>query len=255
MEFGDKTFTEAEVRRPTGGVSADTKRVADNGDVYAAMAIFVAGCLVSLGEETDRGQLRAYARGMSFVNAEYLALQALMATGIPDNIEGVYACPRCNNRITVEPDDGERISDLEVRYADGPVFVDTEVDPPVKITNDSTDEELVCVETLKIGMPSLSQLSKAFKKFGMADRTRMQFDAYVDATSEVNGASVDGKWRATWGMMVFNRMDVMTINKITGGLKGYGMANTVSRVCPACGKRWDAEVDTTGFFASGLEGN
>ena len=259
MEFGDKTFTEAEIRRPTGGVIADTKRVADRGDVYAAMATFVAGCLVSLGDETDRGQLRVYARELSYVNAEYLAIEALVATGIADDIEGVYACPRCDHQITVEPteddDEGEHISDLEVKYAEGPVFADVEVDPPVKITNASTEEELVCVETIKVGMPSLSQLSRAFKRYGMADRVRMQFSAYVDSTEEVNGAPVDGKWRSTWGMLVFDRMDAMTVNEITRGLREHGRAIAVSRLCPSCGKRWDAEVDTTGFFASGLEGN
>ncbi len=259
MEFGDKTFTEAEIRRPTGGVIADTKKAADNGDIYAAMATFVAGCLASLGDETDRGQLRVYARGLSFVDAEYLAIQALMAAGISDDIEGVYACPRCDNRITVEPaeddDDGERISDLEVKYAEEPVFAEVEVDPPVKIINDTTGEELVCVETIKVGTPSLSQLSRAFKKFGMADKVRMQFSAYVDATATVNGTPVDGKWKATWGMLVFERMDVMIVNKITAGLREYGTVNTVSRVCPSCGKRWDAEVDTAGFFASGLAGS
>jgi len=94
MEFGDKTFTEAEIRRPTGGVIADTKRVADKGDVYAAMATFVAGCLVSLGDETDRGQLRVYARELSYVNAEYLAIQALVATSVPNRY---FQAPAANS--------------------------------------------------------------------------------------------------------------------------------------------------------------
>ena len=252
FEFGGKRYDEAEIRRPTGGVIADTKRVADQGDFYGAIATFVAGCLESLGKETDRGQLRVLTREMPYPDAEFLSIQSLILAGVADDMEGVYSCPRCHNQIIVDVDDGEKISEIPVNYAEDLVAADVELVDPVILKNQSTDEEIVNVQSLKVKVPTLGQLSRAFKRYGLNDQVRLQFAAYVDATETINGQTIDGHWKSSWGMLVFERMAASQVNAITRVLREYGMATFVERICTQCGKHWDAEVDTAGFFASGL---
>lgn len=251
FEFAGKTYAEAELRRPTGGLLADTRKAADRQEIYEALITFVAGCTESLDGQADRAQLRVLAREMPYPSAEYLAIQALVLAGVDDDIEGVYECPRCHHKVTVEAGGEDRISNLDLRVAPAPVVVQHHLEAPVVIVG-RDEEELFRLESIELTPPTLGALSRAYGKYGFADQIRLQFAAYVESAVRVNGQAPEPRWRTVWGMMAFERMDSADVNAITRSLRSLGLDNTVSRMCPRCGKEWRAEVDTAGFFASGL---
>ncbi len=253
FEFGGKLYREAELRRPSGAVQADARKAADKGEVYEAMIVFVGGCLESLEGQTDRAQLRILTREMPYADGEYLAIQAMIKAGAADDIEGVYPCPRCHRQLIIDAGGQDKISDLPVRQVEEPPLIVAELETPA-VVEKADGEELFRLDSLALGIPTLGMLSKAFARYGFADQVRLQFAAYVEATVKVNGQAPDGRWRTTWGMMAFERMDATDVNRITRQIREFGMETTLARTCPSCGKEWRAEVDTAGFFASGLRG-
>jgi hypothetical protein len=250
FEWGGEVYAEAEVKAATAGVIADTSKALKDGNWYAGMQVFVAGCLESLGSQRDLTGIRQAVREMPYQDAEFIAIQVFIAMGVSDDVSALYTCPRagCGKTITGE---SEKVGDLQVVESEDPVVVRRELKTPVEVKSLKGEPQCDVLE-LAIRAPSLGELSKAFAKFGESDLVRVEFAAYVASTELLNGRPPERQWFTTWGMMAFNRMSAEDANAITEEFRRYGVQNRVTKTCPKCGFEWEAEVSTAGFFVSGL---
>jgi hypothetical protein len=251
-------WTEATLGKITGGALADAQAAAEGGDyfkaVLALLAVVVAEVIDEKGvAETDRAQVKTIVREMPSIDAEYLSTEALSLSGGEDYIEGIYRCPRpgCDGEIISEGDGADKISDLETVYAEEPDEpIDMSLASPVRIVNTRTGALLVDVTTLVLRQPVVRDYIRAFSKVGMKDQLRYQYAAYAEAILLVNEEKVDDKWRNTWGSFVFEKMERADLSEVGRRIRSKGLQTRLPKTCPKCGKRWDAEVSTAGFFAS-----
>lgn len=253
-----------EIRKPNTGCIADTKKMSDSGDQYGAISFFVAHCTESMetvnGDTiTDRDRIKSLVRNMPYRSAEYVFTQIMLLRHPEDGVEGVYYCPRCKTRIICEAkkdsatgellsDTRDFIRDLKVTFAEGLSNVQHTFLEPVEVK--TTDGKvLVSVESLVMRHPTLADAISGIRRADKSDELRAQFGIYVDSLVEINGSVVDSKWRNTYGMMVFDRMDPDTdIVEISKKVNEYGMEKRVLRTCPDCEKQWRSIVNTSNFF-------
>lgn len=255
--FGGHTWSEASVGRITGGAIADAQAAAESEDYFKAILALLSHVVTEMsdgngGAETDRAQVKNLLREMPTIDAEYLAVQALAISGDGDNdwIEGVYPCPRCGHQLIIEGEVADRVRDLETSYGDADERVQVRLAQPVKIVSQRTGEVIVAVSSVDMRQPTVRDYIRAFSKVGAKDQLRYQYAAYSEALELVNDEKVDERWRATWGPMIFESMDSTDLSAIGMKIREHGLMTRVPRTCPKCGKRWDAEVSTEGFFAS-----
>lgn len=257
---GERKVIGLEFSRPTGGVLADTRRQAEEGDVYSALMGFIAGSVAEVefddgASVTDRSGVKAAIRSMPYAVANWAAVRIFLNMGRDGEIDGVWVCPRCKHQFYSDPEFPDMIEDLEVSECEGEAIVDAELRFPVEVKNAKTGEVVVSVLSLRIGFPTLDNCVRALRSVGPADEGRLQFAILADALISVDGEVVDQKWRMQWGRMVFERMDGEDLAGIMAELSRYGMQETLPKTCPKCAKRWEAAVDVSGFFASGLRAN
>jgi hypothetical protein len=250
FEWAGERYEDAEVKSATAGVIADTNKSMRDGNWYNAMQTFTSGCLERLGSKTDVVGIRQAVREMPYPDAEFIAVQVFRKMGAEDRINALYTCPRQGCGHTIK-DEEDRVGDLPVVSCEEPLVAHRDFDPPVEVA--TLQGEVLCeVQGIDIRIPSLGELARAFSKYGEADLVRVEFAAYVAATSMLNGEPPAKNWVATWGMMAFNRMSAEDVNAITEDFRRYGIQSRVTKTCPKCDAEWEAEVSTASFFASGL---
>lgn len=250
FEFAGKVYREAEVREPTAGLLADTRKGAEGGNYFAALAIFAGGAMVSCGEEHDPKQLKILAREMPYLSAEAVAIASMIAADVDDSIDTVWSCPRCGAKVS--PPEGSKIGDLPVECADEPVVVEHVLESPVSIERSDGEGTLVEASSLIVRVPSLGNYIKAFARYGTADPVRVEFAALVESTVSVDGVAVERSWVSSLGMVVFNAMKSRDVRAIDAKIKAFGRQNRMPVSCGSCGKEWSAEVNAASFFVSGL---
>jgi len=257
-EWAGHAWNEIELERPRGGLIADTKKVADGGDYYSAMLTFIAGSCSSMSSEdghveTDRASLKNTIREMPYQDVEWAVLRILIMAGNEDAVEGMYECPRCSGQLVCEGEHADRITDLQVVEATSGDQISHEMKYPVEI-RDRDKNLITSAKVVEMRWPTLRDCIVAYGRQGIADTARFQFAIYAQAITKVDGEPVDDRWRTRWGMMLFERMDILDINSLTKIIRSKGQQTTLIKNCPKCGKSWEAEVDTGRFFASGLRG-
>lgn len=253
-----------DIRKPNTGCIADTKKMSDSGDMYGAIAFFVAQCIESIepvnGEAiTDRDRIKSLVRNMPYRSAEYAFTQIMLLRHPEDGVEGVYFCPRCKTRIICEAkrdattgeilsDTRDFIRDFKVTFASGLANVQHTFATPVEIK--TTDGKvLVSVDSFVMRHPTMADAISGTRRADRSDELRSQFGIYVESLVEVSGEVVDNKWRNTYGMMVFDRTDPDTdIVEISRKVNEYGMDKRKLRTCPDCEKQWRSIVNTSNFF-------
>lgn len=259
---GEGLFVDATVIRPRGGVLADSRKAAEQGDFYGSILTFVAGIIERLtdsrgGETDDRAAVRMIVKdSMPFEDANYLAIQSLIMTEAGDEIDGVYPCPRCNEKVYPSEDSPDLISELEVRYADndGALTFSRELKAEVEVREAGSGASLDVISSINLRVATIGDCMKAARSVGQKDVTRLNYAIMASCIIKVNGNEVDDKWRKTWGEWLFERMDSLDIREITRETSRYGYVTSVQRRCPHCDKEWQAEVNTAGFFGSALQG-
>jgi hypothetical protein len=264
----DRIYTEYEFRKPKGSTLADTNDVLSRDGSFQAITEFLSGCIKEFtstdgSTETRQTEIKKIVKAMPYQSAEDAALKIMAAVNPNDKIEGVYACPRCNQQIITGRDDRtgedtrETIEGLPVKYLElnekqefeEIIYIDLE--DPITIKDSRTDQ--VIDEILEIGLkwPTLQDCINGTKRYPTED-TKRQYAIYVSALASVNSEARAAAYKATWGMFIFNEMSSADLKKVSAIMRKYGISKTIERQCPKCGRIWEAPVNTAGFFASGL---
>lgn len=271
--WNSRTITETTIKRPGTEAIADCKDKVASDDLYGGLAIFATGCLSALvdddGKEiSDKSTIKQVVMAMPYRDVEFVLIQAMIKTGLDDVIEGIYPCPRCKKEyIPADPDpeynkndpehnsdDADRISKLKTIFLASPREFLIELETPVDTIDAETDEVINSVTSVKLRDPTMDDMIRAARKVGIGNEERFNAATYAECTVECNGQKVDKKWKNEWGTWLYDRIDFSDSKKIKSEMRKYGTKSTVERVCRYCGRKWEAEVDTGSFFASGLVG-
>jgi predicted RNA-binding Zn-ribbon protein involved in translation (DUF1610 family) len=263
--FNNEVFSNSiEIKKPTPGCIADTKKIADTGDWYGAVAYFISSCTEAIETKndliTDKGNIKNAVRNMSYRTAEYVFTQIMLLRHNDDGVEGVYYCPRCGKQIICEAkkENGEIISDtrdfikqLPVTFAEGLVNIFYTFNESVEIK--TTDGKILeTIENFLMRHPTLSDCMAANKKSDKNDDLRQQFQIYVESLVEINGQEIDNRFKNNFGVLMFDNCDLdIDIVEISKLVNQYGMDKRIERNCPECGKIWKSILNTSNFF--GLE--
>lgn len=265
----DKVYQNIEFKKPTPGIIADTKKLAEENQYYQAMHHFIAACTTGISEAggelvTDRTRIKQIVSEMPYRTADYLCVQIMLLYHPEDGIEGVYPCPRCNKDNMAEVDDRrgidtrDHIHDLEIRMMGKKLESDFQVklseSVKLKIKNSGNEEEdYEHITDFTMRWPTLSDCIKASMRVGTRDNVRLQFNIFGEAITKMNGTEVDAKIRQRFGAFIFENLpDASDMTAVNEQIKRFGMDTEVPKNCIHCGKGWRATVNTANFFASGL---
>lgn len=259
ISFNNKVYTEAEIRKPRGGVIADTQEALDREGSFQAMLEFVSGSIKSFTDESgniEEANIKKICLEMPYLTCEDLAIKIMASVNGDDKIEGIYSCPLCHKEVFCQVSNGEdtrdKMSDLEVSYLDPYVNnIHVELSEPILIQS-KAGETVQEIHSIDLRWPTISDCIAASKKFTEKEAVRLQYSIYVSAIIRVNDGDIQPTWKNTWGMFVFNKMETEDIQKISNELKKYGMKKTIRRRCMGCGKEWDSVISTDSFFVLGL---
>jgi hypothetical protein len=178
-----------------------------------------------------------------------------------DFVEGVYPCPRCNEKTIaektnsdgVEIDTRDRISDLKVNFMEdaSELEFDIEFEKPIIIKTAADEEE---IRNITMTLPTLENHIEAESIYGDGRLVKLQYAVYARAIIKVNGQEVDNSWKKSKGMKLFlSSEDIKSdIGKITDYINQYGVDPRVEKTCKSCGKVWQPIINTSNFFASAL---
>lgn len=273
IQLNGKIYSSVDIDAPTAGVLADTKKVADSGDRFTATLTFLTGCVSAIiGDEneiSEKIQIKSALRQIPYRSAEVLALKSILQIHSDDGIEGLYICPRCQNKVIAQvvEENGEIIMDtrdfignLDIAYMTDYVSnFEINFSEPVVVINALTKEVVLDYKTQRpVGMnkvtmnhPTLAHCIEAQAKQGGADEMRLQYRIYVEAISEIDGMPVEKQFKEKYGMMLFEKIkNINDIGDIAKKVHEYGIDRHVKKVCPNCAKEWKAVVNTSNFFES-----
>lgn len=262
-EVDGVVYTDVKVKKAESLVIAKTTEEVERGNPYAAILQWNVGVTESLsgdGGTLEGEDLRRALRFMPFESAYALACYGMAETKGEDSIPGEYECPKCGKIVKCEKgvEDGVEFDDTDHLFAfDIDIIEDPregivlELSSPVDLKKRDTGEIIETVESIHLSWPTLDQCIRAHQKCPDAEM-RMQFSLYASALQKVNGRPVDGTWRSAFGPRVFEKMDPADTAEINDIMARHSINVTRERVCMKCKTRWDALVDLSSFFASGL---
>ena len=258
---GGTIYTEAELRKPTPNVIADTADALEKG-LYRGVTAFLAGCVSSFsgssGSTVSAEQVRDLVRSLPYQSTEALAIYALLEGDSDDGIEGVYDCPRCGRGrvvceyISAEEDARDHVRDLPVAcMADEDLArtVTLSLSEPYHLQRGK--EGPTEVRSLVLRWPTLRDcISAEAQSPGSA--LRQQMVIYELAVETIGEETYTPGVLSTYAHAVVGGMSRADMRKLGDIMSRYGIRNTVKKTCPKCGKVWDATVATSNFFASAL---
>ena len=265
--YNDVRYTDFELQRVPAYVLADTKKKIDStGNSYSGMKPFLAGCISRIyNEDTEVNDLvgiKSIIGKMPLRCAEYAVIQGSLLFSEDDGVEGCYICPRCEHKVIKEKktldgedtDNRDFVSNLEFNITDesSKTFYFSE---PIRIINLSNNQVIGEIDEMTMTLPTLDQTIAVMDEYGKKDSIRLQFAQYAKAITHINGEEVDSKWRAQWGLYIFEQIRSITkdLKQISDWILSIGLQTKVLRYCPECGKEWKAYIDVTNFFVSGLQ--
>lgn len=260
--YGDRIFTECEIKKPTPGIIADTSRLVEEGKVGMALLVFVSNAITKLvdkkgNEEINNEKIRTICREMKQRCIEDVAIDILLNLDECDSVEGVYECPRCGKQIICEVKDGfdttDKISELSIEYyeEEEDYFEKDFVNPfEIKVKGEVTET----IRTVGFRHPTITDFIQCTARVGMKNYIKLQYALYNECLVKVNGVEIDKTWKNRWGMYMFeNLTDIKKdLNPIAKEFNKYGRDRHVKKACQACGKEWEALINTSNFFVLGL---
>lgn len=255
-------YDEVEAIKPKAGVLADTAEYIEKGDVFNGMFAFISGSVTEIKAEkpvTSKEMIKMLIRRLPFRSAEVLAIDILMQLNIDDGVEGIYECPLCHEKSfaikddKVEIDSRDFIRNIPIQsMSDYQETFTITLRDSIEIKDARNEQPLYNVESITMQHPTLQDTIRAYHKQGNVTAMRRQLAIYTEALIKINDEIVDTPLRNLWGMFIFEKIDIASLNEIGSIVSQYGMSGTVEKVCKECGKKWDAELDTSNFFVSGL---
>lgn len=235
----------------------------ENGKMYQSILHLMNGSLSDL----DNGGLNAL-KDIPIINSEVIAIEAFKLYKLPTKLEGVYPCPRmgCNHKIiheeTKESDTRDDIAEMPITYFEGTDISDSyftlHLDAGDEVKIYSRGDVICTISSITFRHPTIGDLisienDPTLKK--SASRLKKLYHSCIVSANFVSLdesiTSVDViKNRYPYEMLKFD--DYRQIDRITVGLRKYGIYPFVAITCPNCGKEFEAAVDFTGFFAYAL---
>lgn len=260
LQYGKDKFLEVDLIKPSGQTIGDTEKIIRQGNIYSAILRFVTGSIERIiGEKIvdNQNEIRTICRNLKYKSAEYIYIQSLLSIfNGEDYVEGVYECPRCNEKIIAEKTDDldtrDKISDLEVNYLEEEDYFEIELSEELQIK--SKEEILYDIKTIGFRHPTIDDYIQAFAKHTDRDRIQLQYEVFAKCIESINGNVMDSSFKGTWGTYIFNKYrNIGDINKITKEFTKYGYQTKVVKKCMYCGKEWKENLNTSNFFASALQ--
>lgn len=263
IELDGKLYTEAKLKSPTAGSIADAKREADRGESYQAIIEWCAGCVEEfsgvLGETLD---IKRAIKNAPFVTALAIALFGRAFMEGDDGLKTTVTCPACGKRRKLErrEEDGEvtdtrdHLYELPMKRLENPGLITTKLTRPVVIHLKNRDqEEDYTVREVTMHYPTIGDCVRAARST-MGDDARTQFAIMAESLEAIDGDPVSSSSRATFGRVIFEKMDAMDSYKISEAMNEFGLDPVVTRSCFSCGEEWEEEVNVRSFFDSALRG-
>lgn len=255
----DKIYTDCEIKRPETSIIINTQEKSEEGKLFFAMFTFVSGCITQFKDIDDnvidnKETIKLIAKKLPQQSIEVLAIQIMLLLDSQDGIEGIYSCPRCNEKIYAEEKDGidtrDFISELGINYyndMDNTFIINYEY--PITLTVKNTEDK---ISVIKYRFPAIDDYIQAEAMYTLKNQFKLQIEVYRKCIVEVNGEKVDKNWINNFGSIVMQKADIKDTNKISKEIKKYGYQTEKEKNCPKCGKQWKAEINTNNFFVSGL---
>lgn len=259
----EKTYNMVDIQKPRTGVIAKAYDAAIyKGLNFKALLEFVAGCIETIysqdGEsESNSDKIKRLCGMMPSISAETVALKVMSMINENDYIEGVYFCPRCGEKIVTGndgiTDNRDKIDDLKIVNMDSPFenYIFVQLSESIKIKNQKTGEIIEQIDNFEVRYPVLNDCMNAEE--GQRNDVTIALRIYCNALQKINGIDVTGKWKGTYGMLVMNKVYPKDLAIISKAINNYGIQKTKERTCMECGKIWNAPVNTSNFFVSGLQ--
>jgi hypothetical protein len=272
--YKDNIYDQCEIQKPKAGVLANTLEVFQNKGDFSAILEFISKSIVSFTSIDNKiidipDQIKAICRRMSYITAEVIAIKTMLLINKDDWIEGVYECPRCKRQIItgIDHDTGEdnrdQIEDLKIINQGENDYSDINQDDyndiihinlvePIRIIQKQTNTILHEIDTIDMRFPNLDDCIKGTSKYPGNKEAKRQFAIYAESLEKINGEEIKIKWQRIWGEFIFREMNIDDLSFIGETLQKYGLQRQIEKVCRYCGKVWDAPVNTSNFFESGL---
>lgn len=266
LKLKENIYTEVELKKPSGEVLANTQEALQK-NAFVAMTKFVSGCVIKIisenNEITDNIQIMGALNKMSNKNLEFLSKEIMVwYYNGADKIEGVYYCPRCNNKSIaertktedgIEIDTRDSLGDLEINYMKEPSNLEFEIlfEEPLIVGKGETED---FVTSIHMRFPAMEDYIKAHASIPENKSVIFQYAVYARAITKVNGNAVNDFY--TTGVKMFKAMREglkETMDKIAECINKYGMDNRVEKYCNNCGKVWRPYVNTLNFFDFALQ--
>ena len=205
---------------------------------------------------TDKTKIKRICGMMPYVSADAISMKVVCEIKKDDDyIEGVYSCPRCGVDIITGNDDEidtrDRISEILINCMtqyNNTIFV--ELEESVKIINKRTEEIIEEMFNFEMRYPTLNDFMHA--ENGQSDELEIQYRAYCHAIQKVNNEDVKDGWKSNYGLLLLKKAEITKMFVINEEMRKYGMQNYKQRKCRRCRKVWDAPLNTSNFFVSGL---
>lgn len=241
IRIGD--VEDVELREVSGADIAEVQRIAKNGDIYTAFLTFATCCTASLGDLTDKTQIREAYKKATFDSVYMVVMYGLALVHGTDKVEGRYKC-KCGNVVEHLGDFADPLPEC-TPIDDEPVTMDID---RTEITNKKTGEVLFSAENVTMRRATMEDCIRAYRRYP-DDESNMQFEIYKECLISVDGKEISEKDRQAFGSLLFQKMKIKALNEISSKLTYH---STVECVCMKCKTRWQAEVDYSGFFDLGV---
>jgi hypothetical protein len=248
-----KVYREVELKEPTLQALKQAKKTRENGGTFKAYIDFFKYCVVAIDDVTDKTSLSELIKYIPIMNAVPLAqeLTLMFNCGEEKGVEGLYHCPLCETIIRAEKtkdyDTSDYLSQLETLYYEEDTnLIHVDFEKSVIITDATTGEEFIKVESIDYTIPTLEDCVIAEKTSGPDD---FDIAIFAQPIKLINGEEHDKKFKDTWLKYILqNIKDAKTLKRLNKGFTDYGLKNTFEKTCRECGKVFNVIPKTTNFF-------
>lgn len=256
-------YTEIEFKKPKAKVLTRTTDALEKRGGYPAILEYIAGCTAILtkadGEEIEEpNDIKRIIKNMPYANTFFCIFEIAKTLNKETKVEGIYYCPRCNQKIiseeTPDLDSRDDVNLCEVNYYEGEPVTNGQLDfdlileEPFEIKNKKTGEVIGGAKKLTFEMVTLDHCIK-----GMINKKSDNYRTLMFAIAKADDEILSGADRGNWGMRMIENLSVDELKVINAHCNKYGLQAKVHKECPECGKEFESELDIKSFFASGLK--
>lgn len=253
---GDLKCVEAEIRKPTAGIIAETQDRLNN--EFSAMRFLTSSCVKSYLTDSgdiieDRLKIMEISKSMPYKTLELLITEILLNYDPRDFIEGVYTCSMCGAKYRSVNDSGfdnrDRVSELEKKYYDGDRTYNVIFQEPIEL---SMGKDFMTITDMDLRFGTIEDFEKNYNL--IRKPARLQFSVNSACIEKINGQPIDNKFKMSYGVRIFDSMTCKEdINRIQEYENSFGLNKKKMKTCNQCGSDFEVSVNLSNFFASALQ--